>query len=101
MKRTFLFLCAAVALHAADADFPLLRNTNSVNNGTEPPPLTAAEALAQMKSIPPGFKTSVFASEPDIQNSIQMAWDTRGPLVQRLFPRFYLQDINRNVPSGS
>jgi hypothetical protein len=30
-----------------------------------------------------------------------LAWDTRGPLVQRLFPRFYLQDINRNVPSGS
>ena len=25
-----------------------------------------------------------------------MSWDTRGPLVQRLFPHFYKLDINRN-----
>jgi hypothetical protein len=28
-----------------------------------------------------------------------MAWDTRGPLVQRLMPKFYKLDINRNVKS--
>jgi hypothetical protein len=28
-----------------------------------------------------------------------MAWDTRGPLVQRLMPKFYQLDINRNVKS--
>lgn len=26
-----------------------------------------------------------------------MAWDTRGPLVERVMPRFYKMDINRNV----
>ena len=26
-----------------------------------------------------------------------MAWDTRGPLVQRLMPQFYRMDINRNI----
>ncbi len=80
MKRTFLLLCAAATLHGAAAEFPLLKNTNSVNNGTEAPPLTAAEALAQMTSIPAGFKASVFASEPDIQNAVQLTWDTRGRL---------------------
>jgi putative membrane-bound dehydrogenase-like protein len=80
MKRTLLFFCTAVVLQAADAEFPLLRNTNSVNNGTEPPPLTAAESLAQLKSVPPGFKGSVFAAEPDIQNPLQLTWDTHGAL---------------------
>lgn len=78
MKRTFLLLCCAATLRGAAAEFPLLRNTNSVNNGTEAPPLTAAEALAQIKSVPAGFKASVFASEPDVQNAIQLTWDTRG-----------------------
>jgi putative membrane-bound dehydrogenase-like protein len=78
MKRTFLFLCTAIALQAAEGDFPLLRNTNTANNGTEPPPLTAAESLAQMKSVPAGFKGSVFAAEPDIQNPLQLTWDTHG-----------------------
>jgi hypothetical protein len=28
-----------------------------------------------------------------------MAWDTRGPLVQRVMPQFFQLDINRNVKS--
>ena len=30
--------------------------------------------------LPPGFKASVFAAEPDVQNAIQLTWDTHGRL---------------------
>jgi putative membrane-bound dehydrogenase-like protein len=30
--------------------------------------------------LPPGFKATVFAAEPDVQNPIAMAWDARGRL---------------------
>jgi putative membrane-bound dehydrogenase-like protein len=30
--------------------------------------------------LPPGFKATVFAAEPDVQNPIAMAWDGRGRL---------------------
>ncbi len=41
--------------------------------------LTPAEAAAGMK-LPPGFKATVFAAEPDLQNPIALAWDARGRL---------------------
>ena len=80
MKRISLFMCIVAALatlHAAQ--FPQLLNTNTVPGGTGAPPKTAAEALAEMK-LPAGFKASVFAAEPDIQNAIQLTWDTHGRL---------------------
>lgn len=40
------------------------------------PPLEAAERM----QLPPGFKATVFASEPDVQNPIALAWDARGRL---------------------
>ena len=43
------------------------------------PLMPAAEAVARMK-LPPGFKATVFAAEPDVQNPIAMAWDSRGRL---------------------
>src|SRR5437868_2538164 len=52
------------------------------NSGTEKgksPPLSAAQVVAKMK-LPPGFKATVFAAEPDVQNPIAMAWDGRGRL---------------------
>jgi putative membrane-bound dehydrogenase-like protein len=50
------------------------------NSGTEKgksPPLSAAQVVAKMK-LPPGFKATVFAAEPDVQNPIALAWDGKG-----------------------
>jgi putative membrane-bound dehydrogenase-like protein len=41
--------------------------------------MTAAEAAEKMR-LPSGFKATVFAAEPDVQNPIAMAWDARGRL---------------------
>ena len=38
---------------------------------------TPAEALAALK-MPEGFRATLFANEPDVQNPIAMAWDHRG-----------------------
>ena len=40
------------------------------------PPLAAAKAM----TVPPGFKVTLFAGEPDIVQPIAMAFDTRGRL---------------------
>ena len=66
-------LSLGTAAHAAD--FPALYNTE-----TDPSkPLSPAEAAAKF-TLPPGFKATVFASEPDVQNPIGMTWDARGRL---------------------
>jgi putative membrane-bound dehydrogenase-like protein len=41
--------------------------------------MAAAEAAAKLR-LPPGFKASVFAAEPNVQNPIAMTWDGRGRL---------------------
>ena len=61
------------------AQLAQITNTNTVPGGTGAPPMTAAESLAAM-TLPPGFKASVFAAEPDVQNAIQLTWDTHGRL---------------------
>lgn len=40
-------------------------------------PMPADEAAAKMR-VPDGFRVQVFASEPDVQNPVAMAWDHRG-----------------------
>src|SRR5256714_6461041 len=72
MKR-FLLLLTPFALCASE--FPVPYNTEPDPSA----PMPAAEAAAKMK-LPPGFKATVFASEPDVQNPIAMAWDGRGRL---------------------
>ncbi|MBI3874803.1 MAG: c-type cytochrome, partial [Verrucomicrobia bacterium] len=57
-------------------DFPVPYNSGPDTNVA---PMPAAEAAAKFKA-PPGFKVSVFAAEPDVQNPIAMAWDARGRL---------------------
>ncbi len=37
------------------------------------------EVIKDLK-LPPGFKATVFAAEPDVQNPIAMTWDSRGRL---------------------
>ena len=56
--------------------FPRVMNTASEAHLL---PLPAGEAAAKME-LPPGFRATVFASEPEVQNPIAMAWDDRGRL---------------------
>jgi putative membrane-bound dehydrogenase-like protein len=66
---------ALVGMHLASADFPPPYNTEPDPAG----PMPAGEAAEKM-TLPPGFKATVFAAEPDVQNPIAMAWDGRGRL---------------------
>ncbi|MBI3415901.1 MAG: c-type cytochrome [Verrucomicrobia bacterium] len=73
MKTTLLLLLISFNLCASEFPVPY----NSEPDKSEPMP--PAEAAAKMK-LPPGFKATVFAAEPDVQNPIAMAWDARGRL---------------------
>ena len=73
MIRTTLLLLAC--LSATASEFPQPYNSEP-DPGT---PMPASEAAAKMQ-LPPGFKATVFAAEPDVQNPIAMAWDARGRL---------------------
>src|SRR5579883_1835147 len=81
MKRTALSFSVLLALAtistsaAAGGDFPPPRNTE--RSATERMPASRAAAGFQ---VPPGFRVQVFAAEPDVQNPIAMAWDSRGRL---------------------
>ncbi|MBE7495042.1 MAG: c-type cytochrome [Verrucomicrobiaceae bacterium] len=58
---------------AHSADFPALYNSEPGN----PSPMSPQEALEALK-LPEGFKATLFAAEPDVQNPIAMAWDAKG-----------------------
>src|SRR4051812_44061589 len=58
------------------ADFPAIYNSETDTNAVL---LSPQEALSKLK-LPPGFKATVFAAEPDVQNPIGMGWDGRGRL---------------------
>ena len=69
----------AVTLLAAStlaADFPAPYNSEQDQSAAPPSP---QESLAKFK-LPAGFKATVFAAEPDVQNPIALAWDARGRL---------------------
>ena len=70
-----LILCALAATRAADFPAPY----NSGNDKDAKPPMTGEEAVKSIK-LPPGFKATLFAAEPDVQNPIACAWDSRGRL---------------------
>jgi len=68
-------LLLLVAVAASAAEFP-----QPYNSEKEPgSPMPAEEAAAKWQ-VPPGFKVSVFAAEPEVQNPIACAWDARGRL---------------------
>ena len=67
------FLIVAFAALASAADFPTPYDSETAKF----PLSTPAEALAALK-MPPGFRATLFANEPDVQNPIAMAWDHRG-----------------------
>ncbi|MDQ3624917.1 MAG: hypothetical protein M3463_20960, partial [Verrucomicrobiota bacterium] len=60
---------------ARAADFPVPFNTEKSASG----PMPAQQAAATMK-VPPGFHVTLFAAEPDVQQPIALATDTRGRL---------------------
>jgi hypothetical protein len=61
--------------HAAETTFLKPYNTEAATNG----PMPAVEVIAKTR-LPPGFRLSVFAAEPDVQQPIAMATDARGRL---------------------
>jgi putative membrane-bound dehydrogenase-like protein len=73
--NALLLLLVALA-PAARADFPAVYNSEA-DTAAHPP--TPRQSLAKL-TLPPGFKATIFAAEPDVQNPIGMAWDSRGRL---------------------
>jgi len=71
-----IIILAAIAVRQASGQsFPLPQNSETASRG----PIPAAEA-ARGFHVPDGFRVTVFAAEPDVQNPIAMAWDSRGRL---------------------
>ena len=76
MKRIVLsiLLPLAFAVSLRADDFPELFNTEpEAGEG----PMPASEAAVAF-TLPEGFVARVFASEPEVQNPIAMAWDVKG-----------------------
>ena len=68
-----LLALSLFAVAAFSADFPAPYNSEP----GDPSPMSPQEALKALK-LPGGFKATLFAAEPDVQNPIGMAWDARG-----------------------
>jgi len=70
------FVCIFPLSDTHGDDFPDLKNSEA-DTTAEPMP---AEAAAKGMSLPTGFRATLFASEPDVQNPIAMNWDATGRL---------------------
>lgn len=70
-RLSFIALFACLAL--ARADFPVLYNSDP----GDPQPTPAKEALKALR-LPEGFRATLFAAEPEVQNPVALAWDARG-----------------------
>jgi putative membrane-bound dehydrogenase-like protein len=68
-------LASLLVFALAASQFPPPHNSERETSA----PMPAAEAAAKFK-VPPGFRVSVFAAEPDVQNPIACCWDPRGRL---------------------
>lgn len=55
-------------------DFPAIRNSPQEDGLLPMPALEAASSFR----VPEGFRVTLFASEPEVQNPIAMAWDQEG-----------------------
>ncbi|MBL9176677.1 MAG: c-type cytochrome [Verrucomicrobiaceae bacterium] len=73
MARLLISCFSLLAAAVLSADFPALYNSEPGN----PSPMSPQEALKALK-LPPGFKATLFAAEPDVQNPIAMTWDAKG-----------------------
>jgi putative membrane-bound dehydrogenase-like protein len=70
-----LALCLCANLVTAD-EFPRPYDSEKETATTPLPP----EQVAREMKLPPGFKATVFAAEPDVCNPIALAWDAKGRL---------------------
>jgi hypothetical protein len=78
-------LIACSALTAADFPEPY----DSQKPDSTKPLLPAQEALAKFQ-LPPGFKATLFASEPELRQPIAMTFDARGRLwVLSVISKFF------------
>ncbi len=78
VSQSFLAaLTGMLVLGGAQAsDFPKLYNSETDMSVK----LMPAEQVVKELKLPPGFKATVYAAEPDVQNPIAMTWDSRGRL---------------------
>ena len=74
MRALALFAVLLASAIAAD-EFPAPYNSQPGN----PSPISPEEALTKLK-LPPGFKATIFAAEPEVQNPIAMCFDAKGRL---------------------
>lgn len=74
-RLAVLVLVFASPLPVSADDFPKPYDSEK----KEGKPMPAEEAAAKFK-MPPGFKVTVFASEPDVRNPIGCSWDGKGRL---------------------
>ncbi len=83
MKRVWLlgWGLLALSLTLSAAEEPAPAKTKAVYN-SEPSqlPFTLPEDAVKGMTLPPGFSVSIFAAEPDVQQPIGIAFDTRGRL---------------------
>ncbi|MCD6049303.1 MAG: Cytochrome c [Verrucomicrobia bacterium] len=76
-KGLMAAILAALALVRTEAaEFPKLYNSETDLSVKIMP----AEDVVKELKLPPGFKATVFAAEPNVQNPIAMTWDSRGRL---------------------
>ncbi|TWU24141.1 Cytochrome c [Novipirellula galeiformis] len=76
MCRPLLLLIASLWTSVAAADFPPLFNSEPEGDA---PVMSATEAASRF-TVPPQFRVTAFAAEPDVMNPIAMTWDARGRL---------------------
>src|SRR5436309_3456651 len=78
LKRALIWLVLSLSVPAfgSDSDFPAVYNSEKDTNAIL---ISPEKALAALK-LPAGFKATMFASEPNVQNPIGMAWDAKGRL---------------------
>ena len=72
----FWIVLRASAQPSLPVTFPAPFDTEPKSSGL---PLSPEEA-AKGFQVPPGFRVTVFAAEPDVRNPIAMTWDGRGRL---------------------
>lgn len=70
-----IFVFSSLDAESVEAvDFPAIVNNERDQDAQ---PMDASEAAERIQ-LPDGFRATVFASEPDVQNPIAMAWDDVG-----------------------
>ena len=70
-----LFIFPFSIVTSLRADFP-----EPTNNQPETIPFTPPDKALCMMHLPPGFKATLFAHEPDVRQPIAMCWDEHGRL---------------------